>query len=78
MQGLALVVFLDFEYEGKQPIAHPADGKILLRNVGALVEPVRAREQLSRRGEGASPTFDRFCAPFTPGKCFRSFLHCRL
>jgi hypothetical protein len=35
MQDFALVVFPDFEYDGKQPFAHPANGKILLRNIGA-------------------------------------------
>ena len=48
MQDFALVVFPGFEDDGKQPFAHPANGQILFRDIRALVEPVRAGEQLPR------------------------------
>ena len=30
------------------PVAYPADGDILLRNIGALIEPIGPEEQLLR------------------------------
>jgi len=41
MQNIAFFVFPDFKDYGIQPVAHPADGQKLFRNVGSLIEPVR-------------------------------------
>ncbi len=77
MQDLALVVFPDFEYNGKQPITHPADGKILLRNVGAPVEPVR-RENNSRTSSNPMPRlgFVRSLALLRASKLKRMWCYC--
>src|ERR1035438_6075327 len=48
MQDLALFVFPGFEYDRVQPIAHPANGQKLLRNVGSPIEPIRLGEQIPR------------------------------
>jgi len=48
MQNLALFVFPDFKDDRIQPVTHPADGQILLWNVGSPIEPIRPREQFPR------------------------------
>jgi hypothetical protein len=46
VQDLALFVFPDFEYDGIQPVAYPADSQKLLWNVGSPIQPVGPGEQL--------------------------------
>jgi hypothetical protein len=48
MQNLAFFVLPDFKNHRVQPVAHPADGQELLRNVGSLIEPIWPREQFTR------------------------------
>jgi len=58
VQNLALFVFADFKDDRIQPITHPADGQILLWNVGSPIEPIRPGEQLPRLLEpDATPGF---------------------
>jgi hypothetical protein len=49
MQNLALFVFSDFRNDRIKPTAHPANGHILFRDVGSLIEPIRPGEQLARQ-----------------------------
>ena len=46
MQDFAILVLSVFKDHGEQAITHPPDGQILLRNIGSLIEPVWAREEL--------------------------------
>jgi hypothetical protein len=48
MQNLALRIFAEFENHGIQSITYPADGPVLLRNIGALFEPIGMGEQFLR------------------------------
>ena len=47
MQNFAFSVLSDFNNHRIQPVAHPADGPELFRNVGSLIEPIGPREQLT-------------------------------
>jgi hypothetical protein len=46
MQDFAIIVFPDFKDDRIQPLIHPPDCHILLRNIGPPVEPVRPGKQL--------------------------------
>jgi len=41
MQNFDLFVFPDFKDDRIQPVAHPADGQELFRNVGPSIEKIR-------------------------------------
>jgi hypothetical protein len=43
MQNLTLFVLMEL-----QPATHPANGQMLFRNIGSLVEPIRLQEQFLR------------------------------
>jgi len=45
---LALLVFSDFKDYRIQPVTYPADGHILLRNVGSPVQPIGLGKQFPR------------------------------
>jgi hypothetical protein len=48
VQNFTLLVFPYFKNDGIHPVAHPADGHVLLRNIRPLVEPILPREELPR------------------------------
>jgi hypothetical protein len=56
VHNLALVVFPDFKDHRAQPAARPADGRILFRNVGPPIQPVRPLKQLPRLFETYATT----------------------
>lgn len=48
MENLSLPVLPDFKDYGIQFVPHPSDGHILLRRIGATIQPIGLRKQLLR------------------------------
>jgi hypothetical protein len=45
MQDFALLVLSEFENDGIQAITHSADGQILFRDIGPLIQPIGLGKQ---------------------------------
>ena len=46
MQNLTLLVLTELKDDRVQPVTDPANGHLLFRNIGSLVEPIRPQEQI--------------------------------